>query len=94
MVVTQHVKNISTLSESQNAQLERAMKVGDKHDEAEEKAPAVEATVAIRDENGALQEGDCRARSRGRGKYTGRAVYQSASNLLRVRRSEMRAMRW
>ena len=58
MVVTQHVKNISTLSESQNAQLERAMKVGDKHDETEEKAPAVEATVAIRDENGAVQDGD------------------------------------
>ena len=43
VVVTQHVKNISTMPESQNAQLERAMKVGDKHDKAEEKAQAVEA---------------------------------------------------
>ena len=52
------MKNISTLSEAQNAQLERAMKVGDRDDEAEEKAPAVEAAVAIRDENGAAQDGD------------------------------------
>ena len=58
VVVTQHVKDISTLSEAQSAQLEQAMKVGDRDDEAEEKAPAVEAAVAIRDENGAAQDGD------------------------------------
>ena len=73
------------------------MKVGDKHDEEEEKAPAVKAAVAIRDENVAVQYGyGARKMSKnpGRGKYTELAAHQSTSNLLHSRRSEMREMRW
>ena len=73
------------------------MKVVDKHDEAEEKAPAVEAAMAIRDENGAVQDGDGAlkmSKKPRRGKYTELEAYQSTSNLLHARRSEMRAMRW
>uniref|UniRef100_A0AAV1UMW7 Uncharacterized protein n=1 Tax=Peronospora matthiolae TaxID=2874970 RepID=A0AAV1UMW7_9STRA len=43
VVVTQHVKNISTLSDAQNAQLQRALEVGDRADG--------EAVVATRDDN-------------------------------------------
>ena len=42
----------------QNTQLESAMKVGDRDDEAEGKVPAVQAAVAIRDENDAAQDDD------------------------------------
>ena len=58
MVVAQHVKNISTLVDAQKAQLERTMRVGDRDDEEEGIEPTVEASVAIRDENGAAQDGD------------------------------------
>ena len=34
------------------------MKIGDQCDEAEENAPGVEEAMAIRDENGAAQDGD------------------------------------
>ena len=54
----QHVENISTLSDAKNTQLERAMTVGDRDYEMEWTAPMVEAAVAIRDENGAAQDGD------------------------------------
>ena len=58
MVVTQHVKNNNTMSESQNEQLQRAMKVGDQHEGEEEKTPAVEAVAAIHKENEEAQYGD------------------------------------
>ena len=57
MVVTQHVKNISTLSDAQNAQLECAIKVDDRDDEEEGTAPTAEAAVATRDKIGAAQYG-------------------------------------
>ena len=57
VAVTQHVKNMSTLSDSQNAQLKRSMDVSDRADEAEEAAPEVEAAMETWADNARAQDG-------------------------------------
>lgn len=44
VIVTQHVRNIETLSDAQNAKLQRAMDAGDRVDDTEAAAEAVAAT--------------------------------------------------
>ena len=51
VVVTQHVKNNSTLSYAQNAQLQRAMEVGDRAEAAKEAELLAEVVVRTRDDN-------------------------------------------
>uniref|UniRef100_A0AAV1TVX0 Retroviral polymerase SH3-like domain-containing protein n=1 Tax=Peronospora matthiolae TaxID=2874970 RepID=A0AAV1TVX0_9STRA len=57
VVVTKHVKNISTLSDAQNEQLQRAKKVGYRDDKAKDTASTTEALVTTRDDKGGAQNG-------------------------------------
>ena len=51
VIVSQYVGNIETLLDAQNAQLQRAMNAGDRDDDTEKQATAVEAAAATRDGN-------------------------------------------
>ena len=92
------MNNIPTLSDAQNAQLEHAIKVCYQDDEAEGKALELEAAVAIRDENGAAQDGAgaCKKSKKmwSRQAHRTRSTSKCDHNLLHVRRIEIRAMSW